>query len=326
MRKVATLGGIGLLVCFGLSVAMHATTAASLLALEKVRKDSSEHANGDGDGTEVELLDEGDQSSAPGAKGEESGKKEEEDLIGKLLEGKEKPPPVVVVPVEPVQPELQAAKEKEKPPAPEKEREALPPLPTPGAEQAENTNEEGRSSPGTENGTALLPSVPNEDGLGTASRRSSGDGINGLDAQRSRLGDAKACEDPVAGTWQAKVYDAERAQWYTFTLGIRNEGGTLTGSIQSKFWNGASTVGTAPTSCKGSGLYAVVAMPGRGNFDGKRMRFGARTWSLEHLYCGPSLLISYSPDRFRGTVDGTRNEMQAMVSDDTNWLDQPMLF
>lgn len=215
------------------------------------------------------------------------------------------------------------------PPAPE------PPAPTPKPEkQAPRTPPRTKQADPIEPAEAEppLPALPTPDEteqavaaapLPTPTPGAGSGDPNGLAAQRGRLGEAATCTDPVAGTWKATFYDRGRGQWYEFTLHITRDGAALGGTIQSRFWLGSRSSPRSPTSCAETPLYAVVTMPARGAFGEGRVRFGSSSWSLEHLYCGPS--VQYSPDRFAGTIDAAKNEFQSIVTDGLNLIDQPLL-
>ncbi|HEU4408655.1 MAG TPA: hypothetical protein VFS43_25565 [Polyangiaceae bacterium] len=154
--------------------------------------------------------------------------------------------------------------------------------------------------------------------------RAPGD-ANSISSQRGRLSVAVECDDPVAGVWMSSIYDARRSQWYIFTLQMRHDGGQLSGSIESHFWDGLSRQ-TRPPSCDETDLHAIVSMPGSGSTDGRRVVFGSSSWRLQRLICGSPGQLAYSPDSFSGTIDAGRNEFKSLASDGQNFINEPMLF
>lgn len=174
--------------------------------------------------------------------------------------------------------------------------------------------------------SSVLPSLP-APAAETQTADSQADdrgGPNSVGAQRQRLGGGAACDDAIAGIWRSSLYDGARGQWYVFTLTVHHEGGLLSGTIESKFWIGGPSSARAPSSCAETKLFAVVSMPAFGTYDAGRMRLGARSWSLSHLYCGDR--IEYQVDRFSGQVDLETHELASIVTDGTNLVDQPLLF
>ena len=157
------------------------------------------------------------------------------------------------------------------------------------------------------------------------SSESGGDPLNSVGAQRRRIGGGATCEDPVAGTWKSSIYDGIRHEWYAFTLSVQRTGNTLSGTIRSHFWAGSAAASAAPSSCAQTRLHALVSMPAQGRYEGGRLRFGARSWQLEQLWCGGAT-FAYQPDRFTGTVDEQSHELQTIVTDGVNLIDQPMVF
>jgi hypothetical protein len=210
------------------------------------------------------------------------------------------PPAPAPVPVPATKPP--PPKPKEPPPPPQDVDPTLPGLPPPPPEpEAE----------------AAVPSVPE------TAAPAPGD-PNALSAQRGRIGEAAECTDPVAGTWRSSLYDGQRRQWYVFTLTVHRAGAVLSGTIQSKFWQGPRSQPRAPTSCAETRLWAVVSMPARGVLgDDNRVRFGSSSFTVEHLHCGDH--IDYTPDRFSGTLNPAKNEFQSIVTDGANLIDQPLL-
>lgn len=154
--------------------------------------------------------------------------------------------------------------------------------------------------------------------------RAAGD-ANSISSQRGRLSAAVECEDPVAGVWMSSIFDARRTQWYVFTLTMHHDGGQLSGSIESHFWDGLSRQ-TRPPTCDETNLHAIVSMPGSGSTDGRRVVFGSSTWRLQRLICGSPGQLAYSPDSFSGTIDSGRNEFKSLASDGQNFINEPMLF
>lgn len=211
------------------------------------------------------------------------------------------------------------------PPPPKPSPLATPPRSKPAEplEQAEDVQPEPAPLPMLPAPEPAEPTPPNAPNAAPAAADPGSGDPNGLAAQRGRLGAAATCTDPVAGTWRASFYDRARSQWYEFTLAIQRDGSMLAGTITSRFWLGPGSNSRTPSSCRETPLYAVVAMPARGVFGEGRVRFGSSSWTLQHLYCGPS--VSYTPDRFAGTVDAAKNEFQSLVSDGMNLIDQPLL-
>lgn len=203
------------------------------------------------------------------------------------------------------------------PPPPPPQRPAAPkPAPTPEPARTPEPEPE-----------AALPALPAppaeaEPPLPPAGAHHAGD-PNGLAAQRGRLGAAAACADPIAGSWNSSLYDVGRGQWYVFTLTIHRSGAVLSGTIQSRFWQGPRSKPQPPASCVDTKLYAVVSMPATGVLGDHRVRFGSRSFRVEHLFCGGE--IQYTPDRFAGTLDSEKNEFQSIVTDGLNLIDQPLL-
>lgn len=206
---------------------------------------------------------------------------------------------------EPVPPQPKVAT-----PAPTKPAPARLPLPPP--------EPDGETPGAAEAAPPPLPS-PARSPMASASG-----GPNSLQAQGARLGGGTACEDAVAGVWKSSIYDVLRGQWYAFTLTVHRRGDLLSGTIHSKFWIGSARSARVPTSCAETKLFAVVSMPAMGRVEDGMVRFGARSWKLDNLYCGDT--ISYSPDRFTGRIDPEAHQFQSVVTDGANLIDQPMLF
>ncbi len=214
------------------------------------------------------------------------------------------------------------------PPAPPPKPPAPPKPPKEKSDDAVEKADESEPSP-PEPPKPPQPSMENvrpgpERRAAKSSGRAAGD-ANSISSQRGRLKEAVECDDPVAGVWMSSIYDMRRAQWYVFTLSMRHAGGSLSGSIESHFWDGLSRQ-SRPPSCDETDLHAIVAMSASGSTDGRRVVFGASSWRLQRLVCGSPGQLSYSPDSFSGTIDSGRNEFRSLASDGQNFINEPMVF
>ncbi|MCU0685503.1 MAG: hypothetical protein MUF34_25220 [Polyangiaceae bacterium] len=205
-----------------------------------------------------------------------------------------------------------------------------PPKPVPPKEKSDDGVEKADDSePVPEPPKPPRPSMENakpgpERRAARSSGRAAGD-ANSISSQRGRLSAAVECDDPAAGVWMSSIYDMRRAQWYVFKLTMRQNGGSLSGSIESHFWDGYSRQSRPPT-CDETDLHAIVSMPASGSTDGRRVTFGSSSWRLQRLICGTPGQLSYSPDSFSGTIDGGKNEFRSFASDGQNFINEPMLF
>jgi hypothetical protein len=148
--------------------------------------------------------------------------------------------------------------------------------------------------------------------------------------QRARLPPPAECEDPVEGIWRAHQFEANRGEWYIFTLEIhRVKAGApeLTGVVRSEYWNGTTKDQEAP-ACNSAGGYHfhhVVHMPGKGSLRDADVAFGGTSYTWEKDVCGTGH-GGYNPDRFTGRIDPAIQEFQSVNNDGGQAVNVPTVF
>ncbi len=149
-----------------------------------------------------------------------------------------------------------------------------------------------------------------------------------VEGQRALLPAATMCEDPIAGVWRALKYSPTfGGQWVRFTLRIKREGDTLTGTIRSRIWRGSPSDRTPP-ACRVGQTDTTHAMVATGRAEGTAITFGASTHRLVADHC-PQLfggVNDYAPDHFSGTIDAMRQEFQSVNNDGAYDVDEPYVF
>jgi hypothetical protein len=149
-----------------------------------------------------------------------------------------------------------------------------------------------------------------------------------VEGQRALLPAATTCEDPIAGVWRALKYSPTfGGQWVRFTLRIKREGDTLTGTIRSRIWRGSPSDRTPP-ACRVGQTDTTHAMVATGRATGTAITFGASTHRLVADHC-PQLfggVNDYAPDHFSGTIDAMRQEFQSVNNDGAYDVDEPYVF
>ncbi len=223
------------------------------------------------------------------------------------------------------------------PPAPSSDHVITPPLPPPTA-SAEATQPPPPPLAHQERDQVHQPDPPPATGTGaetTSGGRAAGltDVMNGviggapntIEGQRALLPSAMACADPVAGRWEALKYNPIWGDWVHFTLVIHATGGALVGTITSRTWSGSPS-DSSPPPCGDNSFDIVVQMNGHGHSDSPtRIEFGASSYTITSTRCTTSTL-SYSPDRFSGTIDARRQEFQSVNNDGSRDIDAPYVF
>ena len=148
--------------------------------------------------------------------------------------------------------------------------------------------------------------------------------------QRARLPPPAECEDPVEGIWRAHQYEANRGEWYIFTLEIhRVKAGApeLTGTVRSEYWNGTPKDQEAPlcNSAGGYHFHQIVHMPGKGTLRESEVYFGGTSYTWEKDVCGTGH-GGYNPDRFTGKIDPAIQEFQSVNNDGGAAVNVPTVF
>ena len=134
-----------------------------------------------------------------------------------------------------------------------------------------------------------------------------------VEEQRARLPPApvEVCADDVQGSWRAHAYYPRQGQWSIFTLHIRREGASLTGSMDVRFWDGTPDR-PDPIACRPGHDDWSLDEPARGTIDGTHLEFGGTSFTVRERACGPGPSEHYILDTFVGTIDPARQEFQSV--------------
>lgn len=201
----------------------------------------------------------------------------------------------------------------------EPEAKSLPPLP-----QASRPTEIPPSAVPA-NGSDAVTNGGRSPGSGNPNAATAGIDGASVAGQRALLPRAARCDDPVAGRWEALKYSPARGDWVHFTLTVKHfDGGLVSGTIVSRTWAG-SPLDREPPPCVPGGFDITVSMPAAGIVDSVgRITFGASRYTVVAMAC-PSPAL-YSPDRFSGSIDSSREEFQSLNNDGANDINVPYVF
>jgi hypothetical protein len=161
--------------------------------------------------------------------------------------------------------------------------------------------------------------------LTSESNDASGGSAGSVGAQRARLPQAIACNDPVAGVWRAHTYSPRRGSWAMFTLHIeRAPHGVLSGTIVSHEWGGGSN-DSRPPPCSLSDFDITARMPAHGSIFHDDVDFAGGPAHMQ-INCATGGRNDYNPDHFTGHLDAARQEFQS-VNNDGGWaVNEPHVF
>jgi hypothetical protein len=153
---------------------------------------------------------------------------------------------------------------------------------------------------------------------------SAGLGGSAVSARQALLPNSGVCTDPVVGTWLAQKYRASDHTWVRFTLHVRREGSSLSGTIVSRIWTGRPS-DPRPGECTAFGMDHTWQMSAHGRVDGDDMTFVSTHARLVRQDC-PRSDHSYAPDRFSGRVHALREVFDAVNNDGAFDIDEPYVF
>jgi hypothetical protein len=160
---------------------------------------------------------------------------------------------------------------------------------------------------------------------GNGSGSGFGNGLGGdtIEGQRSLLPKAAACQDPVAGLWEALKFNPAQGNWVHFKLTVRREGTSVHGTIISRIWSGSPRDSTPP-GCDFGGYDITTSMNAGGTTNGLTFTFGASHATIVMSQC--SFTGQYYPDKFSGSIDESRQEFQSLNNDGAADINMPYVF
>jgi hypothetical protein len=163
--------------------------------------------------------------------------------------------------------------------------------------------------------------MPGGNGSGTGF----GNGFGGdtIEGQRSLLPKAAACQDPIAGFWEAHKYNPAQGNWVHFKLTVRRDGTNVHGTIVSRIWSG-SPRDSSPPGCDFGGYDITTSMNASGISNGVTFTFGASHATIVMSQC--TFHGEYYPDKFSGIIDETRQEFQSLNNDGAADINVPYVF
>jgi hypothetical protein len=109
------------------------------------------------------------------------------------------------------------------------------------------------------------------------------------------------------------------------TLVVRRAtpGGALRGAIRAHYWRGDAAKPTPPACAPGGREATVLMTDATGRVDGQSIAFGATTYTVAAVACGPA--PRYAPDHYSGVVDPALLEFQS-VNNAGPMVNEPTLF
>lgn len=315
-----TLIGVGLVVCFVLSVLMHVTVLAVLFAGTRGGSAGGEGGVGGGGGDTVEITvaaPELSETPSPGLP------PQPEEAVPEAVEAEERPreqaertPRARVFHEDPVQ----LPEESEEPEEVEEPREATETAEAPPAREPE----EGPIASGTGAREDSSGRLEGQEGARDLILGSAGLLPGSVSSQRALLPAPRSCDDPVSGVWRAHKYSPLHGDWAQFTLRIEREGPRLHGTITSRMWSGGPFDSSPPPCTIGAHDY-TVRMRANGVANGQRITFGAQSYRVVRAHC-PSPFFDYNPDRFTGEIDSLSQEFQSVNNDGGRDINAPYVF
>lgn len=123
------------------------------------------------------------------------------------------------------------------------------------------------------------------------------------------------CADPVAGTWQAKVFRSESGRWDRVTLSIRRRRAQLSGTITVETWDGGADQAQPPLCPDQRAALEVWRQRLAGTVDGVRLDVRGRAPHRVAGACGRPGTGGYAPDHFSGEV-AVEAELLTTTNDD----------
>jgi hypothetical protein len=148
-----------------------------------------------------------------------------------------------------------------------------------------------------------------------------------VEEQRARLPPPTRCEDPIEGVWRAQRFFPDFEDWGVFTLRVRRTApgaATLTGTVDTEYWNGPAGSTSAPP-CAAGVRHFIVDQDARGRFENGVVDVVSFNVRLRREFC-PGSFGAYNPDTFAGRVDPALQEFQAVSNDGGRVINEPTVF